>query len=305
LIVLIEIKGEKMIRSMTGYGKGESLLYDRKFTVEIKSVNHRYNEISVKLPRILNLFEERVKKQSSQVILRGKTDIYISLDTFSSADAKVNLNIPMADAYVAALRKLNDRYNLNGDIFAAATRFSELFSIDKNLAGEQAQSEIWEGLQSALSSALKQFIAMREAEGQALYTDLLSKHATLETIVKQVDSRAPYVASEHYEKLLARLTEALGGQLPDDTRLMQEITLLADKSCIDEELTRLKSHLAQLPQIMKEGGAVGRKLDFLVQEINREVNTISSKSNDLEITRLAVDLKSETEKVREQVQNIE
>jgi uncharacterized protein (TIGR00255 family) len=302
-----------MPNSMTGYGKGEATAFDREFSVEIKTVNHRYNDLTIKLPRALNPYEKRLRKAAAAVISRGKAEISVNMETHSAGDFKVTLNKPVARAYFQALSELkNELAGEAPDIpsqhvsFAwleILTRFPDIFSVDKN--GDAPMEEIWQGLSSALDAALSRLAEMRKVEGDALTTDIMSKRARCEALVEKIKARAPLVAAEYAQKLRARLDEALTGTQPDESRLITEITLMADRACIDEELTRLSSHMTQLEVIIFAEGPVGRKLDFLVQEINREVNTIGSKSNDAETTRLVVDLKSEVEKIREQVQNIE
>jgi len=295
-----------MIRSMTGYGHGECFLHDRKITVEIKSVNHRYNELTIKQPRVLNVFEDPVRKKISREVFRGKTDVYINMETFSKDDICLNVNTPLADAYVEQIKALCGRYDLPIALQSdTLLRIPDIFVVEKNLNNEKAHDEIWETLENALTEALSGFIKMRSAEGAALYNDILNKRTNISALVNQVKLRAPYVASEYGEKLRQRLTNAMNTPALDEARLITEITLLADKACIDEELTRLDSHISQLETILNNIEPNGRKLDFLVQEMNREVNTIASKSYDLEISKLAVELKSEVEKIREQVQNIE
>jgi len=292
---------------MTGYGRGESFLYDRKFTVEIKSVNHRYNDVTIKQPKILNGFEDSIRKIIGRDVFRGKTDVYISMETYSKDDICINANIPLADAYIEQIKALYARYDLYPKELQANTLlgFPDIFTVEKNPDNEKAHAEIWEGLQTALQLALSGFITMRTSEGKALYEDILAKKTYIAGLTERVKERAPYVALEYGEKLKQRLSDVISSSVLDEARLLTEIALLADRACIDEELTRLESHLSQLETILDNSDPNGRKLDFLVQEMNREVNTIASKSNDLEITKLAVELKSEVEKIREQIQNVE
>lgn len=295
-----------MIKSMTGYGRGECIKYSRRFIVEIKSVNHRYNDLTIKLPRIMNIYEDKIRKILSESISRGKTDVYINMDSFSSDDIKINVNEPLADAYVTQLKKIKQRFSLSDDVsLNLLTRFPDIISVEKNVESETAATEMFETLTEALESAIKMFLNMRETEGNALKKDLLNKNNNLKALIEKIKLRSPLVAAEYAEKLTAKVREALNLVSFDETRLLTEITVFTDKSCIDEELTRLSSHIVQMETILNEADSVGRKLDFLVQEINREINTIGSKSNDIEITKIVVDLKSEAEKIREQVQNIE
>lgn len=295
-----------MIKSMTGYGRGDSILYDRKFTVEIKSVNHRYNDINIKLPRVLNAFEDKIKSRLASEISRGKTDVYIHLDSFSTADIKINLNEALADSYAEAILKLRGRYDLRDDLsLSLIVKFPDIINVEKLTNDDENLSQMWEALQLALSGAISQFVAMRVTEGAVLKEDLLSKRDVIVSITEKLKHRAPLVAEDYEQRLRAKITDALANTNYDEARLLQEITIFMDKSCIDEELTRLESHLSQLSEIVGENESVGKKLDFLVQEMNREVNTIGSKSNDIEITKLVIQMKSEVEKIREQVQNIE
>lgn len=297
-----------MIKSMTGYGHGECLSHDRRFKVEIKSVNHRYGDITIKLPRFLNAFEDRVRKRLAKDIQRGKADVYIHFETFAERDMRVSVNTAFADAYEKALRDLTNRYGLTEPVtLSSMTAHPDVFSIEKNSVDETTEQELWETLQTALEEALTRFNAMREAEGRALHKDLSAKRERIAALLAQVKLRAPAIAAEYAERLHERISEALAAAnaSPDEGRLLTEIALFADRSSIDEEITRLDSHLSQMGEILAQPEAVGRKLDFLVQELNREANTIGSKSNDAALTRLVIDLKSEVEKIREQVQNIE
>ena len=295
-----------MIQSMTGYGKGECVLYNRKFSVEIKSVNHRYNDITIKLPRVMNAFEDKMRAILTAGVSRGKTDVYVNYETFSQEDIKVTLNEALADAYMERLTALDTRYALNETpSLSLLARFPDVLSVEKNADTDETAAEMWEALENALRMAVERFVAMREREGAALKADILKKCEQIKGIVANIKERSPLIAQEYREKLIARVQEALGESDIDESRLILEVTIFADRSCVDEELTRLDSHLAQMGSILNESEPIGRKLDFLVQEMNREINTIGSKSNDLEITRLVVDAKSEIEKIREQVQNIE
>ena len=292
------------MRSMTGYGRGECLLYERKFTVEIKSVNHRYNDITIKMPRTLLVYEDRVKKLLSREIFRGKTDVYINFESYSKDDVKVNVNEALADGYVSALKALKKRYEINDEIsLSLIARFPDIITVEKAIS-ENETDEIWECLEKACLSALDMFVEMRRKEGEALKENILLKLDTINNAIKKVEQRAPEVAKDYRIRLTERLQE-LDELNVDETRLITEAAIFADKACIDEEITRMFSHISQMRSILNEQSPVGRKLDFLVQEMNREVNTMGSKSNDLEITNLIVDTKSEIEKIREQVQNFE
>lgn len=293
------------MRSMTGYGRGEALLYDRRFIVEIKSVNHRYNDINIKMPRALLMYEDKVKKLLAADIFRGKTDVYISFESYSRDDVKVKVNEPLADSFVEALDTIKDRYGIDDKIsLGLVAKFPDIITVEKNAASESEADHIWECLETAARQALANFVAMRETEGEALKVNILEKLEGINSAIKRVEARAPQVAADYRERLMERLAEIKELNV-DENRLITEVALFADKACIDEEITRMFSHIVQMRSILAESVPVGRKLDFLVQEMNREVNTMGSKSNDLEITNTIVDTKSEIEKIREQIQNFE
>ena len=292
-----------MIKSMTGYGRGESLSEDRKFTVEIKSVNHRYNDISIKLPRSMIFLEDKIRKTVSKSISRGKTDVYIGFETLSKDDICVKLNETLAQAYVEKLDILKDKFDLDGkDTLSLVAKFPDVITVEKVQSEEDV---IWDALYPALDEALKRFIEMRSAEGEALKQDIVKKADNIKLLVDGIKERAPFVVLDYKEKLTARLKELMDMVEIDEQRIATEVAIFADRGCIDEEITRLESHIVQLLDILSKGGLVGRKLDFLIQEMNRESNTIASKSNDISITNSAIELKSEIEKIREQIQNIE
>lgn len=294
-----------MIKSMTGYGKGENEADGRRFTVEIKSVNHRYNDMSIKLPRFMNSLEDKIRKRLCEKILRGKTDVYINFETFSQEDVSVRLNEQLASAVVEKLNFLKQAYSLTSQsTLDIVSKFPDVLT-SENV--EENEDVIWQTLLPALDMALEKFISMRETEGFNLKTDVLKKADHIKEITDKIKLRSSQVPEEYREKLRNRLNELLGDNqnVIDEQRLASEVLIFADRCCIDEELTRLYSHIEQLKEILEADGTVGRKLDFLIQEMNREANTSASKSNDLEITRAAIELKSEIEKVREQIQNIE
>ncbi len=291
------------MRSMTGYGRGEYSLNDRRFIVEIKSVNHRYNDISVKLPRIMLPYEESVKKAVSEKVFRGKTDVFITFETFSKDDYQVSLNEALADRYMEVLSRICERYSLeNGSMLGLVSRFPDVITVEKN--PDNKNDEIMSCLLGAVGEALDRFVEMRIREGEHLKSDILKKLDLIRDIVERIGRRAPLVAEEYRQRLTDKLRE-LHEINADENRILTEAAIFADRSCIDEELTRLKSHIGQMRLILEENNAIGKKLDFLVQEMNREANTIGSKSNDLIITGCTVELKSEIEKIREQIQNIE
>ena len=294
------------VRSMTGYGRGEFTAEDRKFTVEMRSVNHRYNDITVKLPRFLISLEDRIKKKTAENVFRGKTDIYISFETLSSEDVEVKLDEALAAAYAEKLKHLREIIGVpqadDGRILELTARFPDVITVEK---AQKEEEVLWEIHLPALEDAVSRFLAMRETEGENLKQDILQKGEKIRALVAGVKERAPLVVEEYREKLNRRLEDILGNVEVDPQRVAQEVAVFADRGCIDEEITRLESHLIQLDGILREGGQVGRKLDFLVQEMNRESNTIASKANDVQIVQATIALKSEIEKIREQVQNLE
>ena len=294
------------VRSMTGYGRGEFTAEDRKFTVEMRSVNHRYNDITVKLPRFLISLEDRIKKKTAENVFRGKTDIYISFETLSSEDVEVKLDEALAAAYAEKLKHLREIIGVpqadDGRILELTARFPDVITVEK---AQKEEEVLWEILLPALEDAVSRFLAMRETEGENLKQDILQKGEKIRALVAGVKERAPLVVEEYREKLNRRLEDILGNVEVVPQRVAQEVAVFADRGCIDEEITRLESHLIQLDGILREGGQVGRKLDFLVQEMNRESNTIASKANDVQIVQATIALKSEIEKIREQVQNLE
>lgn len=292
-----------MIRSMTGYGRGENIKDNRKFTVEIKSVNHRYNDITIKLPRSMNYIEDIVRKRLMQQISRGKTDVYIFFETNSQDDIKICLNEILADEYVLQFTKLKQKYNLKDDLsLSLLTTIPDLFTIDKEFVNKDI---IIQTLMPALDNALDEFIKLREREGEALKKDILLKLENISNLVDNIKIRSPIMVLEFRDKLKAKVSELLDNSEIDENRILTEVTIFSERCSVDEEVTRLSSHINQVKVILDEKEAIGRKLDFIVQEMNREANTIASKSNDIEITQLTIELKSEIEKIREQVQNIE
>lgn len=293
-----------MIRSMTGYGRGENIKNDRKFTVEIKSVNHRYNDISIKLPKSMNYIEDIVRKKLIQQISRGKTDVYIFFETNSKDDINISLNETLADAYVKEFDYIKKRYDLKDNIsLSLMYEIPDIITIEKVYTHEDI---ILNTLMPAIEIALSEFVQFRQREGLALKNDILLKLTNIYNLVEKIKVRSPKMVLDYKNKLQTRLNELLGNASEiDETKLITEVTIFADRCSVDEEIIRLFSHIDQTKTILNQKEAVGRKLDFLIQEMNREANTIGSKSNDIEITKTTIDLKSEIEKIREQVQNIE
>ena len=302
-----------MIRSMTGYGRGESTGFDWKCTVELKAVNHRYCDISVRIPSMMNPYEDQVRKILAKEIRRGKVDAYVRIESFGQYPVKIDVNISVADAYIKAMHKLLERYTVPDQAtLALLATYPDVFVVDKTLTDE-TKNRVWTVLERTVQQAADQLNEMRLAEGKAMYVDILIKRTRITDMLKLVKAQLPEAAKE-YEKRLRKRVEEVYAQLPpdrlpdggiDESRLMVELALYADRTCIDEEVTRLESHLSQLDGIVSEKEAIGRKLDFLIQEMHREVNTIGSKTSDIIISKLVIDMKSEIEKIREQVQNVE
>ena len=293
------------MRSMTGYGRGECTLHNRKFVVEIKSVNHRYNDINVKVPRTMISFEDYIKKIVSKQIFRGKTDVYVSFETYDKNDIKINLNEVIADSYIEVLENIKIRYGVQDDISVGLiSRFPEVLTVERNSFENSEETEISEPLFNAVEIALSNFIEMRENEGEALKKNIYDKINSIDEKVKFVNERAPYAEKRYEERLRERLKE-LEDMGYDEGRILTEVAVFSEKVCIDEEITRLMSHISQMRLFFEWTEPNGRKLDFLIQEMNREVNTIGSKTTDLSITNTVIEIKSEIEKVREQIQNIE
>lgn len=292
-----------MIRSMTGFGRGEHEECGRSFIAEIKTVNHRYSDITIKLPRQLSYLEDNIRKYVLGNISRGKIDVYVTQDKFSEEDVQISIDDALAGAYTKALRSLKEKYDLIDDISVSTiSRIPDIISITKV---EEESAEVWKTLSSAIEKSLQNLLSMRSKEGQKLAEDIIVRRDYLRSLIKTIEERSPIVVQEYKTKLEDRIREISGSICIDETRLAAEVALFADRSSITEEIVRLFSHFDQLELIMNEDEPVGRKLDFLVQEMNREVNTIGSKASDLQITRLVVDAKSEIEKIREQIQNIE
>ena len=292
-----------MIRSMTGYGRGQQLLHGRSITVEIRSVNHRYFEFSCRTPRGCAFLEDRLKRTLQQAISRGKVEVSLTLQTVESRGGAVAVDHALAGQYLTALRALAAEYGLTDDLtLSTVARLPDLFTVCR---GEEDEEELAADVLSVLQEALDRFVAMREAEGERLRADVLSRLFTLEEHLAFVEERSPQTVAEYRARLTAKLNELLGGAVADEARILTEAAIVADRLAVDEETVRLHSHIAQLRGILDCAEPVGRKRDFLVQEMNRETNTIGSKCSDTAIAGHVVEMKSEIEKIREQIQNIE
>ena len=292
-----------MIKSMTGYGRAQGSFSGGDITVEIKSVNNRYLDCGVKLPRGYAYLEEGVKSQVQKAISRGKVDVFITINAAGADNVKISVNEPVAKGYIDAMHRLVQEYGIQDDISASAiSKFSDVFLVEKQ---EQDENEVKSAISGVVAEALGAFDAMRTREGEALKTDLLQKAEGILTLVSKVEERSPITVKAYRERLTAKMQEVLEDRQVDEARIIQEAAIYADKVAVDEETVRLRSHVDQLQNMLFEGGVIGRKLDFLMQEMNREANTIGSKGNDLEQARNVVSIKSELEKIREQIQNIE
>ena len=292
-----------MIKSMTGYGRAQGSFSGGDITVEVKSVNNRYLDCGVKLPRGYAYLEEGVKSQVQKTISRGKVDVFITINAAGADNVKISVNEPVAKGYIDAMHRLVQEYGIQDDISASAiSRFSDVFLVEKQ---EQDENEVKSAISGVVAEALDAFDAMRTREGEALKTDLLQKAEGILTLVSKVEERSPITVKAYLERLTAKMQEVLEDRQIDEARIIQEAAIYADKVAVDEETVRLRSHVDQLQNMLSEGGVIGRKLDFLMQEMNREANTIGSKGNDVEQARNVVNIKSELEKIREQIQNIE
>ena len=292
-----------MIRSMTGYGRDQQLLHGRSITVEIRSVNHRYFEFSCRAPRGCAFLEDRLKRALQSAISRGKVEVSLTLQTVESRHTSVAVDHALAGQYLTALRALGEEYSLPDDLtLSVVARLPDVFTVCRD---EEDEEELAADVLSVLQNALARFVAMRETEGERLRDDVLARLSVMEEHLSFVVERSPQTLAEYRARLTARLTELLNGAVPDENRILTEAGIVADRLAVDEETVRLRSHFAQLRKIMESTEPVGRKLDFLVQEMNRETNTIGSKCSDTAIAGHVVEMKSEIEKIREQIQNIE
>ncbi len=292
-----------MIKSMTGFGRCEAVWNNRKFTVEIKAVNHRYLDVNVKMPKTLYFFESAIRSELKKYISRGKVDVFVGYEDLSEKTSAVRYHRELAGEYLKYLRQISEEFGLENDIGASGlARFPEVLTMEETGVDEE---ELWKELQKAAAQAAKVFVDARAEEGEHLKRDLLEKLDGMLGMVNFIEERSPQIMADYRRRLEERVRELLSDAAVDEARLLTEVTVYADKVCVDEEIVRLRSHIETTKNTLREGGAVGRKLDFIAQEMNREANTILSKTSDLEISNRAIDLKTEIEKVREQIQNIE
>ncbi len=292
-----------LVKSMTGYGRAVETVNGREFTVEIRSVNNRYLDCTVKLPRMLSFAEDAVKQAVKATISRGKVDVFISQRAEGASDVKVTLNEAVVAGYVSAMRQMAEQFKLREDISVAlVSGMPDVFTVEKPDVDEE---QLMNDLLGVVQTALLSYDAMRAKEGQALKNDLTSRGNTIRSLVSQVEEGNAQTVIDYRTKLYNKLQEVLASTTIDESRILTEAAIFADKVAVDEETVRLRSHLEQMDSMLSGGGAIGRKLDFLLQEMNREANTIGSKCTDVRLARVVVDIKAELEKIREQTQNIE
>ena len=292
-----------MIKSMTGYGRAQQTTDSMNITVEIRSVNHRYFEFSSRVPRNYGFLDEKLKSFFNGSITRGKTECYVQIETLDEPDTVISLNHSLIRSYLDAYNELEKTYGLTNDVTVSSImRISDIFTVSKHEAQEDI---IWQAVQPVAEQALSGFIVMREREGENLKRDVLGRLDAILTEVEFIEERSPQTVAEYNQKLIARLQEMLEDKHIDEQRILTEAAIFADKIAVAEETVRLRSHISQLKQLLNSGEAVGKKMDFLVQELNREANTIGSKAQDVAIAGKVVNIKAEIEKIREQIQNIE
>ncbi len=292
-----------MIKSMTGFGRCEIAENNRKFTVEMKSVNHRYLDVNIKMPKKLNFFESSIRTELKKYISRGKVDIFITYEDFSESNTTVRYNRDVAAEYLKYLDQMAEEFQLDNDVrVSTLSKYPEVFTMEEQTMDEE---ELWKSLEKAVAGAAEGFVQTRIVEGEHLKDDLIAKLDGMLELVDFITERSPQILEEYHTRLVEKVKELLGDTQIDEGRLLTEVAIMADRVCVDEELVRLRSHIETTKNTLTEGGSIGRKLDFIAQEMNREANTILSKANDLAVSNCAIELKTEIEKVREQIQNIE
>ncbi|MEG0545766.1 MAG: YicC/YloC family endoribonuclease [Oscillospiraceae bacterium] len=292
-----------MIKSMTGYGRAQMIVNGMNITVEIKSVNHRYFEFSAKSPRTYGFLDDKLKTFCNSVISRGKIECYVGIDNLEELETEIFVNHSLAGGYLKALKEISEKYDIKDDVSATVlSRYPDVITLHK---AAEDEDKIWQSVKTVCEKAVENFVKMREVEGEKLKTDINNRAAFILECVEFVEKRSPQTVAEYNEKLKLRMAELLADVHIEEQRLLVEAAIFADKIAVDEETVRLRSHLCQLSEFMNANEAIGRKLDFLVQEINREANTIGSKAQDVEIAKKVISIKAEVEKIREQVQNIE
>ncbi len=292
-----------MIRSMTGYGRAQKIIDGKDILVEIRSINHRFFDFNARVPRNYGYLEEKLKSLVSQSISRGKTEVFVTVNLIDGTDEQIKVNLPLAKSYLDAINDLAENFGIRNDVTAMAlTRFSDIFIINKV---QEDEEKIWSSVKEVAEEAISAFVKMREVEGAKLREDIKSRGETILAAVGKIEKRSPEIVSAYRTRLTERITQVLEDKNIDEARIVTEAAIFADKVAVDEETVRLRSHIAQMNEMLDSSDAIGRKFDFLVQEMNREINTIGSKNLDLVITGIVVDIKAELEKIREQIQNIE
>ena len=292
-----------MIKSMTGFGRCEVQKDSRKFTVELKSVNHRYLDVNIRMPKKLNFFETAIRTLLKSYANRGKVDIFITYEDLSQTQVSVKYNAALATEYMKYLKQMEEEFGLENDVrVSTLSRYPEVFTMEEQSEDEE---ELWNGLKEALEGAFTQFVETRKTEGENLKKDIISKLDLLSEQIGFIEERSPQIVAEYRAKLEDKMKELLADTQIEESRIASEVILFADKICTDEEVVRLKSHISHMRNTLEEKDEIGRKLDFIAQEMNREANTILSKANDIEVSDRAISLKTEIEKIREQIQNIE
>lgn len=292
-----------MIKSMTGFGRCEVVSGNRKFTVEMKAVNHRYLDVNIKMPKKLNFFESAIRASMKDYVQRGKVDVFISYEDTSENNVCVKYNRDIAQEYLNYMKSMEEEFEIANDVrVSTLARFPEVFTMEEQVVDEE---ELWKELESAVIGAAKGLAETRTKEGENLKNDLIAKLDGMLVHVAYIEKRSPEIVTEYRKKLEDKVRELLSENTVDEGRLLTEVTIFADRICVDEEVVRLKSHIESTKKNLMDGGSIGRKLDFIAQEMNREANTILSKANNLDVSNCAIELKTEIEKVREQIQNIE
>lgn len=288
---------------MTGFGRCEVSDENRKFTVEMKAVNHRYLDVSIKMPKKFGFFESSIRNVMKNYVQRGKVDVFIAYEDYTENNVCVRYNHDLAKEYMKYLNQMAEEFGMENDVrVSGLSRYPEVFAMEEQTIDEE---EIWKLLEKAVKGACEQFVQARMSEGENLKTDLLVKLDDMQKHVNFIEERSPEIVSEYRKRLQEKVQEMLQDTKFDEARIVTEVTIFADKICVDEEIVRLKSHIESMKNCLLEGGSIGRKLDFIAQEMNREANTTLSKANDLALSNTAIELKTEIEKVREQIQNIE
>ena len=292
-----------MIKSMTGFGRCEVSEGERKVSVEIKTVNHRYLDVAMKMPKKLNFFDSAIRTVLKEYLQRGKVDVFVTYEDLSESNVSLVYNQKVAEQYVKYFRQMEEQFGLENDMkVSVLARCPEVLVMEEQ---QEDEEEIWQLLEKAVRGACEKVVETRVREGEALRCDLLAKLDEMLRMTAFIEERSPQIMAEYRQKLEAKVQDLLTDAQTDESRIAMEVTLFADKICVDEEIVRLRSHVEATKAALESGGSVGRKLDFIAQEMNREANTTLSKANDLEISNCAIDLKTEIEKVREQIQNIE